>query len=67
MRFVDFIIGLAVLLVGAIPLLSNITALESVSKIIGEPGKIVYQGILIIIGLLAIGYSFNDRRYVARR
>ena len=30
-------------------------------------GKIVYQGILIVIGLLAIGYSFNDRRYTTRR
>ena len=67
MRFVDFLIGVAVLLMGLVPLTSNIKALSSLSIIIGTPGKITYQGILIVIGLLTIFYAFSEKKYVTRR
>jgi|GEM_PF-2477014 hypothetical protein len=67
MRFVDFLIGIAVLLMGIVPLTSNIKALSTLSGIIGTPGKITYQGILIAIGLLTIFYAFSEKKYIPRR
>jgi amino acid transporter len=66
MRFVDFLIGAAVLLMGVVPLLSNVSAVSNLANIVGKPGEIVYQGILIAIGLLTLLYAFNDRKPVRR-
>lgn len=67
MKFVNFLIGAAVLLMGLIPLLGNVKALSSISALVGEPGKIIYQGVLIAIGLLTILYAFSEKKYTYRR
>lgn len=61
MRFVDLVIGAAVLIMGFIPLAGNVSGMSAIANIVGEPGKFVYQGILITIGLLTIIYSFGPR------
>jgi len=59
-RIILFIIGILVFLMGSLPLLSSL--IPSASKFIGsmpKPGTLIYQVILTLFGILAIGYSIK--------
>lgn len=62
MKIIDFLIGLAVLFMGLVPSLANIEAIAEKISAIGKPGEIVYQVILIVIGVLVIIYSLKKEK-----
>jgi len=67
-KFILFVIGLLVFLMGALPLVSNI--IPAASKLIGEmpkAGTITYQLILVLLGILSIGYALKRERLIERK
>jgi hypothetical protein len=62
MKIIDFLIGLAVLFMGLLPFLRNIESIAARVAFIGEPCGIVYQVILIILGVLVILYSLKKEK-----
>ena len=67
-RVILFIIGILVFLMGAMPLVSNLV--PSASKFIGsmpQAGTIVYQIILTLIGIIAMGYALKREQMLRIR
>lgn len=62
MKLIDFFIGIAVLFMGLLPFLARIEAVASRISLIGKPGEVVYQVILIVLGVLAIAYSLKQEK-----
>ena len=60
-KFVLFIIGLLVLIIGAVPLISDlIPAVAGLSEGFPTPGTLPYQLIVTALGLLGVLYSFQN-------
>lgn len=59
MKIIDFLIGLAVLFMGLLPLLGRFEQITEKVAFIGQPGSTVYQAILIVLGALVIAYSLK--------
>lgn len=62
MKPIDFLIGLAVLFMGLLPFLTRIEAIAEKISLLGRPGEIVYQVILIVLGVLVIVYSMQKEK-----
>jgi hypothetical protein len=62
-----FIFGLLSIIWGAYPLLAGIKALETLFKGFPQPGNIFYQLVIILIGIIAIGYSVKRKPVVVPR
>ena len=62
MKIVDFLIGLAVLFMGVLPFITSIPSISESTEAIGAPGGMIYQIILIGIGIAALIYAFSGRR-----
>ena len=59
MKILEFIIGLLVLFMGLVPYLARVESLSDKVAGLGSPGSTIYQGILIVIGILTILYSIS--------
>lgn len=62
MKIIDFLIGIAVLFMGLLPFLTRVRAVSERIAVIGQPGSIVYQVVLIVIGVLTIIYSLSGKK-----
>lgn len=62
-KFVLFIVGLLVLVLGAVPLILNlIPAAVGIAKGFPVPGTATYQILVAALGLIAILYSFQKEQ-----
>jgi|GEM_PF-5651780 len=59
-RVILFLIGICVLLLGILPLIANLIP-AAATWIEGLPpaGSVIYQALLVLLGIIAIGYSFK--------
>lgn len=55
------VIGILVALMGAYPLLSNVAFMQDISKLL-PAGSTAYQALLILIGIIAIGYGIKSQK-----
>jgi len=62
-KFVLFIIGLLVLIMGAVPLISNIIpAVAGLSEGFPAPGTMPYQVLITALGLLGVLYGLQKEK-----
>jgi hypothetical protein len=66
-RTLLFIIGLLVTIWGLFPLLAGIKFLQATLKGLPTAGTFIYQLILILLGIIAIGYSIKRKPVVMPR
>jgi len=61
MKFLNFIFGLVILVMGLAPYLVN-TAIGAKLGALTDPASMLYRAVLIVIGLLLILISFSGRK-----
>ena len=59
MKVVDIVIGLVVLLMGVWKYIFSVEAINKALSFIGEPGSTVFNVILILAGVILIGYGIR--------
>ena len=62
MKIIEFLIGLSVLFMGLLPFLARIESIKDNLGFLGEPGGMIYQGVLIVIGVLTILYAIGRKK-----
>ncbi len=65
MKAMELLVGVALVFLGIWPYLAKIKIFGDSLPLLGQPGSVLYQGILILIGLMIIAYA-NRRRVVFR-
>ncbi len=63
MRILELLAGVVVLFLGAWPYISKISAIEGILGFLGQPGSIIYQGIIIVVGILMVSYANRRPTY----
>jgi len=59
-----FIVGLAVLILGALPLLKFIPFIENMIKNMPVAGSTAYQILIVLVGVIAIAISLQKKQAV---
>lgn len=59
MKAIDIVIGLVVLLMGVWKYIFSVEAVSKALSFIGEPGSTVFNIILIVAGIILIGYGIR--------
>jgi len=58
-RIVLFFVGLLIVLMGVYPTISSFAFMQSYASGLPAAGSALYQTMLIMLGLIAIGYGFQ--------
>ena len=66
-KLILFIIGLLTAVIALLPLASNIPSLAQFVQSIPQPGTLIYQLILFLLGMAAIGYSMKKEYSQAKK
>jgi len=67
MKVIDIVLGLIVLLMGIWQYIMSVEAVKKIFSFIGEPGSTVFNGILIVVGLILIIYGLRRPVVMMRR
>jgi hypothetical protein len=59
-----FFVGVIVLILGAVPLLKFIPAVDNIIKTMPPAGSTAYQALLVMVGLIAVVLSLQKRQAV---
>lgn len=62
MKILDFLFGIVIVILGLLPFLLKVESIAEKLGILGKPGDLIYQGILIALGIIMILASFAGRK-----
>lgn len=63
MRILELLVGIVVVFLGAWPYISKLSIFGDSLSFLGQPGSAIYQGIIIVVGILMISYANRRPMY----